>query len=274
MTPLGEAALGSSLEILQLLLEYPEVRAKINDCDSNGRTILFSAIDSLELVKVDFLLRQEVLDVNLADACGMTPLMYSLMSSRDMYLRLLRDGRVCKRHAMHFALRRKMIPVVRDLLLEKEIDINVIDGDLTPLQRCFDDELRELVPDFLGNPRLDINAKSNMTILESAVVSEPVLTVRGILSNSSLIVNDTDLSGRTALHHAVLVNRPDIVSVLLSCRGIDVNCTDLERKTPLYLAAELGYLDIVTMLLGTDGIDTEIKSDAVLFKVTRESLFC
>lgn len=72
-------------------------------------------------------------------------------------------------------------------------------------------------------------------------------TVRYLVENKA-DVNQSGLSGWTALHFAVLFYHEEIVTYLLS-KEADVNCTTSNKLTPLHLAAENGYTELVHILL-------------------------
>lgn len=55
----------------------------------------------------------------------------------------------------------------------------------------------------------------------------------------------------TALHEAILSNKPDIIAYLLK-KGARISATDAQKATPLHRAAYLGNTDIVQLLIKAD----------------------
>lgn len=61
-------------------------------------------------------------------------------------------------------------------------------------------------------------------------------------------IEKSDRRGRTPLHIAVMVEKPEIVRHLLE-HGANVNCQDNEGRTPLHIAAILKNDGIVNLLI-------------------------
>lgn len=73
-------------------------------------------------------------------------------------------------------------------------------------------------------------------------------TIINLINSKDFNINAKDCHGETALHAAIIKNRPDIVLVLLE-KGADVNAMSITGYTPLHYAAEHGQAQVVKMLL-------------------------
>ena len=70
-------------------------------------------------------------------------------------------------------------------------------------------------------------------------------------------IEKSDRHGKTALHIAVMVEKPEVVRYLLE-RGANVNCQDDEGRTPLHIAAILKNTGLVNLLIG-QGADRTVR---------------
>ncbi len=61
-------------------------------------------------------------------------------------------------------------------------------------------------------------------------------------------IEKTDRRGKTALHIAVMVEKPEVARYLLE-HGANVNCQDDEGRTPLHIASILKNDELVNLLI-------------------------
>ncbi|KAF0684812.1 hypothetical protein As57867_023162, partial [Aphanomyces stellatus] len=226
-TPLMLAAWKGRLEIVQLLLERPDLH-NINLGDNLGRSALHeSCMEGHESV-VTFLLAQSGCDINAKDENRNTPLMLAAWKGRLEIVQLLLErpdihdinlGGNLGRSALHESCMEGHESVVTFLLAQSGCDINANDGELsTPLMLAAWKGRLEIVQLLLERPDLhDINLGGNL--------------------------------GRSALHLACKEGHESVVTFLLAQSGCDINAKDENRNTPLMLAAWKGRLEIVQLLL-------------------------
>ncbi|OHS99893.1 hypothetical protein TRFO_08202 [Tritrichomonas foetus] len=74
-------------------------------------------------------------------------------------------------------------------------------------------------------------------------------------------INETDRSGQTPLHLAVINNNFDVVNTLLHEEDIDINIMDTQQRTPLYLAVENARRKIAMQLVNSGADLTLIPSN-------------
>ncbi|TMW62514.1 hypothetical protein Poli38472_005132 [Pythium oligandrum] len=91
------------------------------------------------------------------------------------------------------------------------------------------------------------------TPLHTAVLNGELDRTKRLLATGKVEASAKDASGYTALHHACLLRRHDLVSILLT-HGADVNVAASDGNTPLHKAAQGGDLRVVQVLVnaGTD----------------------
>ncbi|XP_058807206.1 uncharacterized protein LOC131673320 [Phymastichus coffea] len=88
-------------------------------------------------------------------------------------------------------------------------------------------------------------SKSNGPL--AAIANNDIITLKKLVKNGT-DVNAQDRNLLTLLHHAVMVNQPNIVKFLLA-NGADINRVTSKGETPLHIAASKGYLAVVKILL-------------------------
>jgi len=94
-----------------------------------------------------------------------------------------------------------------------------------------------LVAGFVGRVELDESIKSNYVKLLN------------ILLSSGVPVNNTDFSGRTALHHAAKGSAAEDLAKVLLDYGASVDLQDRFGATPLLIAIQEGAVGVITTLL-------------------------
>lgn len=101
------------------------------------------------------------------------------------------------------------------------------------------------------------------SILNAVIQESDVIELFRILRHqrSEIDLNQTNHTGLTALHYAVLTNNQDTVKLLLN-HGADVSVQDIYGFSPLHTAAALGFLHITSML---------IMFGADIFSLTKQS---
>jgi hypothetical protein len=80
-------------------------------------------------------------------------------------------------------------------------------------------------------------------------------TVKEVLSDYTLNVNETDEKGDTPLYVAIYCNRENFARLLLNHRKIDVNIRGTHGDTALYNAVVWGRTSIIEMLLNHPNIE-------------------
>ncbi|KAF0683085.1 Aste57867_24865 [Aphanomyces stellatus] len=232
-TPLMLAARKGRLEIVQLLLERPDLH-DINLGGNLGRSALHeSCMEGHESV-VTFLLAQSGCDINAKDGNRNTPLMLAAWKGRLEIVQLLLErpdihdinlGGNGGRSALHQACMEGHESVVTFLLAQSGCDINAKDRELnTPLMLAAWKGRLEIVQLLFERPDIhDINLGGN--------------------------------GGRSALHQACMEGHESVVTFLLAQSGCDINAKDRNQNSPLIHASMEGHLAVVRRLIAFDGND-------------------
>ena len=195
----------------------------VNTTDERGNTILHFAAIFGRKETVEFLLKNQEINVNAKNKDGYTPLLYcaAIFDHTD---------------------------IVETLLTTQGIDVNAKDNNGNTSLHFFAGRGRiDVVKTLLEKKGMDVNAKDNSgnTPLHVAAVEGHIDVVETLLKRKGMDVNAKDNSGNTPLHVAAVEGHIDIAKALLETKGIDVNAKDNNGNTPLHLAAVEGYIDIV-----------------------------
>ncbi|KAL8602187.1 hypothetical protein ACOMHN_022701 [Nucella lapillus] len=96
------------------------------------------------------------------------------------------------------------------------------------------------------------------------------LEIMKLLLETSPYVNALDNSQYTALHHAMVLDMPDIADMLRAA-GASVEVVDLYGETALFTACRLGEVDMVEVLLNCDEVNCMRKNNSGMlpYDVTR-----
>jgi hypothetical protein len=106
----------------------------------------------------------------------------------------------------------------------------------------------------LRRASVDINMKIGilgMPMLSHTICQGHYVTVRMIIGNPNINIEETDLQGFTPLHHATFYGDVDIVKCLLE-RGSNMYAKNNEGDSPSDLASKRGHTKVVQKLAKTD----------------------
>jgi len=215
------------MAILELLISK---RANVNAIDSNGRTPLHEACNTIftEIKAIELLISKGA-NVNAIDSNGRTPL--------------------------HEAFNKIIALETIELLISKGANVNAIDSNgRTPLHEAFNKIAeRKTIIKLLISKGANVNAidSNGRTPLSEASKSfnidycdrtSALHVIELLLSNGANV--DTRFSGGTLLHEMCLKysSREEQTSIsiieLLLSKGADVNAIDILRRTPLHLVCD------------------------------------
>ena len=243
-TALHYAANRGALEIMTLLLQYPEADPNLRYDNSNRddwdlhRTPLHEASENGHAAVLELLLSH-----------GADPTLEA-------------GGRYSALHLAAYSHRVRVI----EILLKHDVEVNgrtQREGN-TPLH--FVTHWKpdaEVVKVLLTHRHIDpnrINYYGN-TVLHQAVANNHDAQAAALLKHPDTDPNVRDDKGRTALLLAVIQGYDHIVELLLEHRDTDPNIGDLDGWTPLIRAVYEGNRTIVRHLLRHDDIDVTITTN-------------
>ncbi|KAH6910064.1 hypothetical protein BKA70DRAFT_1100719 [Coprinopsis sp. MPI-PUGE-AT-0042] len=230
------ACLGSAgIMIIDLLLAHPLIN--VNVLDEEGRTPLFWAarLDSTTVLKR--LLAHEGIDANLPDEGGRTPLIWASLLDHKA------TGNTT---------------FLKCLLAHPQIDINLADRHgRTPLFWAASKSETNAAKFLLAHPQVEVNLadRDGQTPLMVAAVYASNAWIhlrtspfRSILAHPRVDVNATNKRGETVLMQALRMGYTCSARHLLACTGINIYVADEQGRTASSWAQEHGYREIVNLL--------------------------
>ncbi|MDE0670487.1 MAG: LysM peptidoglycan-binding domain-containing protein [Caldilineaceae bacterium SB0662_bin_9] len=276
-TALHWAARVDALEIMALLLTYPEADPNVRFDNANSapwnknRTPLHEAATHGNAAMSELLLAHGA-DPSLATRKGFTALHFAASSKHADVVEILLKHNVDPNvqeqfegnSPLHSATRWKPDPEVLEILLRhRGIRPNLRNHDgQTPLLEAIVFEHSAQVVILLDHPDTNPNIRDEhgWTPLYRAVVNENKDLVELLLDNREIDPNKRNDIGFTALYRAVYDENEDLVELLLDHRKTDPNIDTKKEWTPLFRAVSNGDRDIVEQLLEHDDIDAEIET--------------
>ncbi|XP_032990721.1 ankyrin repeat domain-containing protein 50 [Rhinolophus ferrumequinum] len=233
--------------------------ASVNQCDSNGRTLLANAAYSGNLDVVNLLVSRGA-DLEIEDAHGHTPL---TLAARQGHTKVVNCLIGCGANINHTdqdgwtALRSAAWgghTEVVSALLYAGVKVDCADADSrTALRAAAWGGHEDIVLNLLQHGA-EVNKADNegRTALIAAAYMGHREIVEHLLDHGAE-VNHEDADGRTALSVAALCvpaskGHASVVSLLID-RGAEVDHCDKDGMTPLLVAAYEGHVDVVDLLL-------------------------
>ena len=149
------------------------------------------------------------------------------------------------------------------LLLSRGAEVNAVSANgITALiaAATVEQDQTEIVNELLNRgSRVNVATREEgLTALMAASGNGYTKMVQALLAKGA-DVNARDRSGQTALHHAIMANKPEILELLLS-KSADVNAKETKGRTPLMYSAILGSkLEVMNLLLSR-GADVRAKT--------------
>ncbi|GCB18862.1 serine/threonine-protein phosphatase 6 regulatory ankyrin repeat subunit B [Aspergillus awamori] len=201
------------------------------------RNALFLAARNGRANVVKLLLHSGLIDPNVPDSHGISPLLAAIQEGHEK--------------------------VVRLLLQISEVKLNDTGrtGNIpTPLVAAASQGKARIVRMLLKRPDIDINRSAcdislftpdqSRYLLNSAVSHGQTDIVRALLNNSHHIdPHIPDSNGQASLHIAVIKNRTEILRLLLAYSTTDPNLPDKQGSTPLMLATLHNNHEIIHLLI-------------------------
>ncbi|KAJ5974742.1 hypothetical protein N7481_008449 [Penicillium waksmanii] len=233
-TALHSAAKRGHKSVVKILLAFPGIEINSRDVDEatplciaisenqQGKRPFIMPYENGNILLVCVLLDFEMLDPNIRDRCGWTPITYAASSGRLRLLEVLLTRpdivlNVRNASPIFYACERGHLEIVRRLLDQNDIDVNKPVWNKSPLYIAIENGHTEIV-------RLLID------------------------QGSGIDVNSATLLGSTALSVAALNGHLEIVELLLQDERLNCKAENSFGETALQLAAREGHEAIVRSL--------------------------
>ncbi|GLA00311.1 ankyrin repeat and death domain-containing protein 1A [Aspergillus niger] len=225
------------------------------------RNALFLAARNGRANVVKLLLHSGLIDPNVPDSHGISPLLAAIQEGHEKVVRLLlqisevklndtgRTGNIPT--PLVAAASQGKARIVRMLLKRPDIDINRSAYGTSPIFAAAGNGHADIVSLLQCRPDISLfTPDQSRYLLNSAVSHGQTDIVRTLLNNSHHIdphIPDSD--GRASLHIAVIKNRIEILRLLLAYSTTDPNLTDKQGSTPLMLATLHNNHEIIHLLI-------------------------
>lgn len=283
-TPLVTACQNSTAAIVRLLIDHG---AEVNTPDRLGNTPLEAACakGNLDIIRV---LHPHIHDINASNHKGATPLMFAASGGDRATVAFLReqgadphkvakDGSDAVICAIFLEDHAEILPMLFEE--HEDIDARKYQFQIPSFNFSFfaPPTIQNLTPllyaTLVGKinsamyllTRSDVRSSdsSNSTALYYSVRHLELL--RAILEKCSTpeFVNQQNIAGSTALHHAIELGQPE-AAILLLKSGADSLIADKKGKTSLILACEKDLVDVVSYIQQHQKINSEMQEQVFL----------
>jgi ankyrin repeat protein len=260
---LNEAIQKGDLDDIKSIVS--EDRAKINERDDSGNTILHNAVREGNIEIVKYLLSQDA-DVNIKNSGGETALQIAIYSNNEELIKyLVSNGAdvnfkgVYDESPLHDAIMKGNIEIVK-YLVSRGANFNTKNNvQESPLYAAVKNNRLDIVK-YLISQGAEVNTKDYVggTLLHEAA-SQGNLELSRYLISQGANTNARNKYDISPLHDAADEGHPEIVKLLIS-QGTDVDARGAFNLhynplqltlgcTPLHLAANKGHLEIVKYLI-------------------------
>ncbi|KAK0501763.1 ankyrin repeat-containing domain protein [Armillaria luteobubalina] len=264
------------VDVFDLILNICGERLDVNVKDNEGKTLLSHATQYCYIHILHRLLGQKVLQADIKDNKGWTPLFYAVTNQGIVHMNVYRksgDKESSIFPVIHLPLNNPSrlerltsfpeycvdlrLEVIRLLLGRSDVSPNVVDSvghtpiyyaiknnDIQVVKVFLEQGIVDMqtvlsidIPDFNGGYE-DVNVKdTNGRILFSYAAERGSVAVELLLERADLDINSQDNNGRTPLSYAVENARIRTVEAILKRKDVKVNLGDMNQLTPM------GYAD-------------------------------
>lgn len=271
---------------LRLLLTKNCDRLMAISKSENANALSFFADNNL-VVGVEYLISNDLVEINAKDDAGNTPLMTVAKAGYVNCLKMLlgkgaRANDVNNKTLatpLHLAVVGGHVECVKLLLNVPDISVN--DGDdfgCSPLFYSIAKGKVECFYALLGTTSIQVDNRLNEgeILLHWACTKDSTEFLKALLTDNN--VNAQDENGKTPLHWAVAMGKTGCLKMLLDHKNIDSKKKNIYGETPLHVAAVNGNQECLNILLLEAGIDVDIQDvlgmTALLAAIENDSIAC
>ncbi|XP_046582590.1 putative ankyrin repeat protein RF_0381 [Haliotis rubra] len=266
MTPVLLAADVGNIEVFDILVNKG---ADLSVVDKDGESILHLAIRERNVKMVNYILTQDMADIDSKGSKDMTPvLLEAYMGNIEVFDILVNKGANLSvvnedgDNVLHLAIRGENVKMVNYILTQDIVDINSKGfEDMTPVLLALDVGSTEIF-DILVNKGADLSVvnEDEESILHLAIEEGNVEIVNSILAQNIVDINSTDCDGTTPVLLTALMGNIEVFDILVN-KGADLSVVDDDGNNVLHLACLEGNEDIVKRVLSMGILDVNTKND-------------
>lgn len=262
LTPLMEASTGNYLEFLRILLAIPGI--EINAVNKDHKTALYLAVDYVQRLNVQELLKSPGIDVNIPAQGGISPIMRASQRNADGIIRdLLNAGAIVPTPVPEpIQIQQHLMATERGRFEQAEFEKVLGSHIEDPL---FLKAQTHLAPLKANTKKAAWNASQRLFL---AVHHQDVEEVRRLLQVPGIDVNFQNIEGDTALYLAMNIHgrifgykkraAKEILDMLLDAKGLNPN-NPLHEELPLVIALKRHDRYALQKLLNHKLIDVNAK---------------
>jgi len=263
-------AVGGSQEIMSLLLAHPDIELDVVDNTGNTAVILACSKNSPENLKL--LMENERWDSSILnckskrnEAALITAVWEGSLDMTRMLLEQIninvnikgKDDTDTGRTALHCAMSKGNLEIVKILLAREDIKLDLVDNDdRTALYYASTNGFADCVKLFLSDVRCSTDIVNHVGVVGSpsnaicqAAYWGYTEIVNMFLDYPGINVHIEDDDGNTPLLKAVESNRIDIVRMLLAHKDTKMDVINHKDDTALFLAARVNSVECTELLL-------------------------
>ncbi|XP_010038577.3 protein ACCELERATED CELL DEATH 6 [Eucalyptus grandis] len=151
-------------------------------------------------------------------------------------------------NALHMAVRRRLVNVVRLLLNEDmELVYQKNADEKSPLYLALESERPEIYEVFCSLP-LEPSRIQGLPPIHGAIIHNHYDIATQILDKDVKLFAMTDFRGRNVFHLAAYMNRPQVFELFIAKTEYLGRQWDMNGKEPIHIASKMGYVDIIKKL--------------------------
>lgn len=165
------------------------------------------------------------------------------------------NAMVQNRTALDYAIEKKSIDAIQQLLKSPKIDVNLLSGGLTPLHTAVKAGSIEIAEMLLAHEQVNVNAReknSGDTPLHTAVSMNNNDMIRLLLSQAGVDVNLPDACGNSPLSWALEQEHEEAVQTLLEASEVSLEVYNEDGEAPIHVAVRQGLTDCVSRFIKRD----------------------
>ncbi|XP_067653128.1 serine/threonine-protein phosphatase 6 regulatory ankyrin repeat subunit A-like [Haliotis asinina] len=265
MTPVMLAASHGKSEVFDMLIKKG---ADLSVIDKNGDNILHWACRGGNVKIVNYILMQNIVDINSKGYKEKTPVMLAASHGKsevfDMMMKKGADLSVIDKNGdniLHWACRGGNVKIVNYILIQNTLDINSKGyEDKTPVMLAASHGKNEVFNILMKKGAdLSVTDDDGHNILHCACRGGNVNIVSYILIQSSLDINSKCHDEMTPVMHAASLGKNEVFDILVK-NGANLSDTDVDGSTILCLACRGGNVEIVNYILMQNIVDINRKN--------------